>query len=89
MFSTLRVLGRASHAHVCGVIRRYRFYLSLVNIMYSQPLAGSPATRKVSSCYFNVFFPSAISRLAVNQFAVPASSVFWPYINGQRCVTWS
>jgi len=84
-----------------GVIRRYRFYLSLVNIVYSQPLAGSPATSKVLPCYFNVFFHGAISRLAisvsafrslwlaVNQFAVAASLVFWPYINGQRCVTWS
>jgi len=88
-------------AAVCGVIRRNRFYLSLVNIMDSQPLAGSPATRKVLSFYFNVFFPGAISWLAVsasafrslwlaiNQFAVPVSSVCWPYINGPRCVTWS
>ena len=104
--STIARKKRGLDAHyvracVLGVIRRYRFYLSLVNTMYSQPLAGSPATRKVLSCYFNVFFPGAISRLAVsasefrslwlavNPFAVPAISVFWPYINEQRCVTWS
>ncbi|PHR48265.1 MAG: hypothetical protein COA48_08120 [Cycloclasticus sp.] len=34
--------------------------------MHSLPLVGSPATGKVLSCYFNVFFPNAISRLAVS-----------------------
>ena len=63
--------------------------------------AGSLATRKVLPYCFNVFFPGANSRLAisvsvfrslwfaVNQFAVPASSVCRPHISGQRCVTWS
>ena len=77
--STIAHKKRGLDAHcvracVLGVIRRYRFYLSLVNIMYSLPLSGSPATRKVLSCYFNVFFPNAISSLAVS---ISASRSLW------------
>ena len=42
--------------------------------MHSLPLVGSPATGKVLSCYFNVFFPNAISRLFVS---ASASRSLW------------